>query len=46
MYYEKGNVRDILCKMRDAVFDVSFWDCPAKGGTGSHPMRPWVDKQG
>jgi hypothetical protein len=31
-------VRDISCKMRDAEFDVSFWDCPAKGGTGGHPI--------
>jgi hypothetical protein len=23
--------------MRDAGFDVSFRDCPAKGGTGGHP---------
>jgi hypothetical protein len=21
----------------DAGFDISFRDCPAKGGTGSHP---------
>jgi hypothetical protein len=25
--------------MRDAGFDVSFRDCPAKGGTGGHPSR-------
>jgi hypothetical protein len=24
--------------MRDAGFDVSFRDCPAKGGTGGHPI--------
>jgi hypothetical protein len=23
--------------MWDAGFDVSFWGCPAKGGTGGHP---------
>jgi hypothetical protein len=23
--------------MRDAGFDVSFRDCPAKGGPGGHP---------
>jgi hypothetical protein len=28
---------DISCKMRDAGFEVSFRDCPAKGGTGGHP---------
>jgi hypothetical protein len=37
MYHEKGNLRDISCKMRDAGFDVIFRDCPAKGGTGGHP---------
>jgi hypothetical protein len=37
MYYEKGNLRDISWKMRDAGFDESFRDCPAKGGTGGHP---------
>jgi hypothetical protein len=34
---EKGNLRDISCKIRDAGFDVSFRDCPAKGRTGGHP---------
>jgi hypothetical protein len=34
---KKGNLRDISCKMRDAVYDVSFRDCPAKGGTDGHP---------
>jgi hypothetical protein len=38
MYYEKGNLRDITCKMQDARFDVSFRDCPAKGRTGGHPI--------
>jgi hypothetical protein len=28
--------------MRDAGFDVSFRDCPAKGGTGGHPNLPLV----
>jgi hypothetical protein len=37
IYYEKGNLRVISCKMREAGFDVSFRDCPAKGGTGGHP---------
>jgi hypothetical protein len=37
MYCEKGNLRDISCKMRDAGSDISFRDCPAKGGTGGHP---------
>jgi hypothetical protein len=37
---EKGNLQDISCKMRDAGFDVSFRDCPAKGGTGGHPN--WI----
>jgi hypothetical protein len=27
--------------MRDAGFDVSFRDCPAKGGTGGHPTYDW-----
>jgi hypothetical protein len=40
MYHEKGNLRDISCKMRDAGFDVSFRDCPAKGGTGGYPN--WI----
>jgi hypothetical protein len=35
---KKENLRDISCKMRDAGFNVSFWDCPARGGTGGHPM--------
>jgi hypothetical protein len=41
---EKGNLRDISYKMRDAGFDVSFRDCPAKGGTGGHPnhQMSWV----
>jgi hypothetical protein len=30
-------LRGISFKMRDAEFDVSFRDCPAKGGTGGHP---------
>jgi hypothetical protein len=34
---KKGNLRDISRKMRDAGFDVSFRDYPAKGGTGGHP---------
>jgi hypothetical protein len=34
---KKENLRDTSCKMRDAGFDVSFRDCPAKGGTGGHP---------
>jgi hypothetical protein len=34
---KKGNLREISCKMRDAGFDISFRDCPAKGGTGGHP---------
>jgi hypothetical protein len=34
---KKGNLRDISCKMRDAEFDVSFQDCPAKGGTRGPP---------
>jgi hypothetical protein len=38
---KKGNLRDISCKMRDAGFDVSFRDCPAKGGTGGHPIACW-----
>jgi hypothetical protein len=38
----KGTLRDISCKMRDAVFDVSFRDCPAKGGTGGHPIVQYV----
>jgi hypothetical protein len=34
--------------MRDAGFDVSFWDCHAKGGMGGHPsvnvgVRPFND---
>jgi hypothetical protein len=28
-------------KMRDAGFDVSFRDCPAKGGTGGQPSLTW-----
>jgi hypothetical protein len=24
-------------QMREVGFDVSFRDCPAKGGTGGHP---------
>jgi hypothetical protein len=31
-------LQDISCKMRDAGFDVSFRDSPAKGGTGGHPI--------
>jgi hypothetical protein len=32
--------------MRDAGFDVSFRDCPAKGGTGGHPtLRPETEPQ-
>jgi hypothetical protein len=46
MYYEKGKLRDISCKMRDAGFDISFRDCPAKGGTGGHPNHsPPYEKQ-
>jgi hypothetical protein len=36
-YMKKGNLRDVSCKMWDAGFDVSFQDCPVKGGTGGHP---------
>jgi hypothetical protein len=32
--------------MWDAVFDVSFRDCPAKGGTGGHPSLPMVRATG
>jgi hypothetical protein len=48
---KKGNLQDISCKMRDAGFYVSFWDCPAKGGMGGHPTAavwtcsvPYPDK--
>jgi hypothetical protein len=27
--------------MQDAGFDISFRDCPAKGGTGGHPSDQW-----
>jgi hypothetical protein len=30
--------------MRDAGFDVSFRDCPAKGGTGGHPNQERVSE--
>jgi hypothetical protein len=36
---KKLNLRDISCKMRDEGFDVSFRDCPTKGGTGGHPCQ-------
>jgi hypothetical protein len=30
--------------MWDAGFDISFWDCPTKGGMGGHPRNGVVVK--
>jgi hypothetical protein len=40
---KKGNFRDISCKMRNAGFDVSFRDCPTKGGTVTLAAGNWSE---